>query len=164
MEERIGGRLTDGRKRLDDAGLIVGMHDAYQRSWSVATYNAVKLNPSVCIHGQDRNVYVSTCKRLGRVKHGMMLRGTDGQPIDKTTFRTHAVQDGVVRLRTAAREDQLCRMGAQKAGDLGSCILDGDASLTSQGILRRCIAKSIAKPWQHRIDNVVIYARGSGVV
>ena len=148
---------ADARDRMQDAGLVVGVHDRHEQGpLGDRLGQAVEIQPSVAIDPQVGDVDSHPVEVLAGVEDGAVLgRHGDDVPLLPVRRRLGDPLEGqVVRLGGAAGPDDLPRVGPDDRRHLGAGGLDRGRRVAPEGVVAaRRVPEAIGEKGQHRVED-----------
>ncbi len=157
------GDVGDG---LDDTRLVVGIHDRCDRRGVVhGSGDLGGLDPPEAIHADDRNTTTEAAHEVGRLEHGLVLRGDGHHSADRFAGERAACDGEVVGLRSATREHDLegtCR--TEELGGPFPRLFEGVLGATRYGMEARGIAVGVVQERRHRLSHFGTHRGGGRMV
>ena len=163
------GLATDGAdlgQRLDGADLVVRQHHRHQYRIMVdgAPYR-LRVNQSVGVHRQVGDAAAVTFQVTAGFQHRRVLDGTGDDVTAATGQRLADTVDGqVVRLTTAAGEDDVFAVRPDQTGDLLAPLAHQGIGLLAVGVDAGGVAVGLSEAGQHCRQYFGTHRRGSGII
>ncbi len=151
---------------LNGAYLVVGVHDGNDDGFAGnRPAYVIGVNHTVPIHRQVGYLEPLSFQEVAGFQNGVVLnsRGDDMVALAIAGING-AFQRGVIRLGTAAGEDNFLIVGAQERRYAGSCFLNGFSGVLPADIDTGRISKRIGKVGKHRLNDVRMSRCSGGIV
>src|SRR3989344_4143313 len=158
---------ADGRDVLNDADLVVHVHDRDQDGVGAdGGLEHVQVQQAVVLDVEGGGFEALALEFAHRVEHGLVL-GLDRDDVlaARLVEMGGALQSQVVRFGGARGPDDFARVGADQLGHLGAGALDGFFRFPAVGVGARCrVAEVLAQPGDHGVHDAGVARRGGAVV
>uniref|UniRef100_E6QM64 Uncharacterized protein n=1 Tax=mine drainage metagenome TaxID=410659 RepID=E6QM64_9ZZZZ len=152
--------LADGLDGLDDAGFIVGEHNADKAGvGQEGGANGLGIDKSAGQGRDARDLDAASGKALGGGEDGGVFDGGGDEVVAGTE---QAEERGVVALGAAGVEDDFCGMAAQELSEYLACVIDGAAGGLAGLMDRGGVAEVVDPEGAHGLDHLG-QQRGGGV-
>src|SRR6267378_1614304 len=161
------GNLADFRHGIDDANLVVGIHDGDENCFRRDGFTHVfRVDAAIALYRQVGDFVAVLFEALAGVEYSFVLNGLGDDMV--ALFAVHfrdALDHQVVGLgRTAGKDDFLGR-GADQRSDLGARVLHRFFAGPAERVIAACgVAELLREIGQHRVDNTRVHRGGRVIV
>src|SRR6266403_3078990 len=161
------GDLADFRHRIDDANLIVGIHDGDKNCFRRNGFTHVfRIDAAIALNRQIGDFVAVLFEALTGVEHSFMLDGLGDYVI--ALFAVHfrdALNHQVVGFGGAAGKNDFLGRGADQRSDLGARVLHRFFAGPAERVITACgVAEFLREIGQHRVANTRIHRGGRVIV
>src|SRR6266853_2909655 len=161
------GNLADFRHGIDDANLVVGIHDGDKNCFRRNGFTHVfRVDAAIALHRQICDFIAVLFEALTGVEHGFMLDGLGDDVI--ALFAVHfrdALDHQVVGFGRSAGKDDFLGRGADQRSDLGARVLHRFFAGPAERVIAACgVAEFLGEIGQHRVDNTRVHRGGRVIV
>ena len=149
--------------RLDRPDFVVGVHHRHEDGLvRDRRLDGVRIDAAVAIDRQLDDLEAELLEIAQRVLDSVMLDGRRHDLVATRPTRPRGpFQREVVRLRAAAREDDLARLGAERMGEPVVRVVQRSAGPAAVPVGRRGVAEVLREVRQHRVQHLAAHRASS---
>jgi len=156
----FGGDFSDGFDGLDDAGFVVGHHDADELCVGLeGAVNIEGIDDAGGGNGKEGDVDAAVPGLVGGVEDGVVL---DSGGNEVVTGSEDAEECGIIALRAAGGEDDLSGAAVEERGNLFAGALDRGAGVLAVLVDGGGVAEGVNKEGPHGLQHLG-EERGGGI-
>ena len=145
----FGGDLADLLDGLNDAGFIVGHHDADELCiWLERAVNVERIDNAAPGDGKKRDIDATLLRLLGGVQNSVVLDGGD----EVIAGAQDAEDGGIVALGAAGVEDDFGGTAVEERGNLFAGALDGGAGVLAVLVDGGRVAEGVDEEGPHSLQ------------
>src|SRR6266849_7832482 len=161
------GDLADFRHRIDDANLIVGIHDGNKNGFRRNRFTHVfRVDAAIALHRKIGDFIAVLFEALAGIEHSFVLNGLRNDVIALLAVHLGDTLDHqVVGFGRATGKDDFLGRCADQRSDLRTRILYRLFAGPAEGVIAACgVAELLREIGQHRVDNTRIHRSGRMIV